>query len=125
MKSLTLLIFLTSSLFASINHNINTYGNINTQTNQLYEGSIGTSVEASIDHRFFSEEGRDSIKEDFYKTGKMADAISDIIEKDNLEISDFFDHVINLETNYEVSKEFALIEDGKYAKMLNNVDSLT
>jgi hypothetical protein len=43
----------------------------NTQTNKLYEGSIGTSVDASIDHRFFSEEGRKDIKEDIKTTSNF------------------------------------------------------
>ncbi|MDR1285326.1 MAG: hypothetical protein LBJ88_03900, partial [Campylobacteraceae bacterium] len=91
----------------------------------LYQGDIGTSVEASIDHRFFSEEGKESIKEDFHKSENLIGAVKDVIQEDKLQASDFFDHVINLEINYEVSKEFALIENGKYAKMLNDVDSLT
>jgi filamentous hemagglutinin len=97
----------------------------NSQINKLYEGSVGTSVEASIDHRLLSEEGRKSIKEDFYKSGNLIGAVRDVITEKSIDAVDFFDHVVNLEINYAVSKEFAQLDKGKYAKMMNDIDKLS
>jgi hypothetical protein len=55
----------------------------NKQTNLLYEGSVGTSVDASLDHRLLTEEGRASIKEDFKKSEILLGVIKDTITKES------------------------------------------
>jgi hypothetical protein len=60
----------------------------NSQINKLYEGSVGTSVEASIDHRLLSEEGRKDIAGDFFVTGNLASSILDAITKGSQSMGD-------------------------------------
>jgi hypothetical protein len=58
------------------------------QINKLYEGSVGTSVDASIDHRLFSEEGRKEIAKDFFVTSNLANSIFDAITKESQSMGD-------------------------------------
>ncbi|MDR1008279.1 MAG: hypothetical protein LBL65_06980, partial [Campylobacteraceae bacterium] len=64
-----------------------TYNNFDIHTNNinqlLYQGNVGTSVEASIDHRLFSEEGRKDVAKDFFITGNAIKSITDAIVKES------------------------------------------
>ena len=91
----------------------------------LTDVSAGTSVQASIDHRMFSEEGRKEIKEDFQKSGDFVNAIGDIVTTDAVEAKDFFEHTGNVNTQYEFDKKLASKDNGKYVKILNNLDTST
>ncbi|MDR1008401.1 MAG: hypothetical protein LBL65_07595, partial [Campylobacteraceae bacterium] len=75
-----------------------TYNNFDIHTNNinqlLYQGNVGTSVEASIDHRLFSEEGRNSIKEDIQKALSNNAAYKELT-KDGMEA---FESIFNEQT---------------------------
>ena len=65
---------------------------LNTDTTQVNKDmlsiDVSTSVDATLDHRVFSEEGRKDIKEDFERTKRLGQAISDVATKDEFNISD-------------------------------------
>jgi len=85
----------------------------------------GVEVDASLDHRLLSEEGRKEIKEDFQKSGDFVSAIGDIVTTDAVEAKDFFEHAGNVNTQYEFDKKLASKDNGKYVKILNNLDTST
>jgi hypothetical protein len=61
---------------------------IDSQFNKLYEGSVGTSVEATVDHRFFSESGRKDIAKDFFVTSNLIKSVADAILKESQTLGD-------------------------------------
>ncbi|MCP4970109.1 MAG: hypothetical protein GY932_05870, partial [Arcobacter sp.] len=74
----------------------------------LTDVSSGTSVQATLDHRLLTEEGRDQIKEDFLKTGMVVDVISEIATNSTEDVSDFFTNVTKELGTYEgVKKKIA------------------
>jgi filamentous hemagglutinin len=78
----------------------------NAITQELYKGEVGTSVEASFDHRLLSKEGRDSIKEDIETTKQFANIIEKTITEESMSFfaSDHEKGVSNL-------KESLLLEE--------------
>ncbi|NCD00308.1 MAG: hypothetical protein EOL95_11495 [Bacteroidia bacterium] len=92
---------------------------------ELYSGSVGTSVEATLDHRLLTEDGRKQIAEDVKKASNAFSAMGDAITKDEVGLKNFFEHQGVVDTNYEVMKQFIQAEDGKYAKIWNDQANAT
>jgi hypothetical protein len=96
----------------------------NSQINKLYEGSVGTSVEASIDHRLLSEEGRKDIAKDFEVVADKLDDLNRYI-KDNFGGYELTDELKSkIEQNKENALKEALAKEGvsgeKIAEVLAN-----
>jgi len=92
---------------------------------ELYSGSVGTSVTATLDHRLLTEDGRKQIAEDVKKASNAFSAMGDAITKDEVGLKNFFEHQGVVDTNYEVMKQFIQAEDGKYAKIWNDQANAT
>ncbi len=91
----------------------------------LYSGSVGTSVTATLDHRLLTEDGRKQIAEDVKKASNALSAMGDAITKDEVGLKNFFEHQGVVDTNYEIMKQFIQTEDGKYAKIWNDQANAT
>jgi hypothetical protein len=103
----------------------------NSQINKLYEGSVGTSVEASIDHRLLSEEGRKSIKEDIETTSNFISILANTISKESMSlfvsnsdegVTNLFDNIKLEEAQKQATLDFILTHP-KEAAILANKDS--
>ena len=86
----------------------------------LYSGSVGTSVTATLDHRLLTEDGRKQIAEDIERTKRLGEAIGDVATKESIELKDTFNHIGDVNTDLDVQKEFALKEGGKYVAILDD-----
>lgn len=86
---------------------------------ELYEGNVGTSVSATLDHRLLSEEGRKEIAEDFLKTGMMVDIIQQIATNETVGITDFFHETEKHNTTYEAIKK-RIAQDKDLSAVLNS-----
>ncbi|MDR1461158.1 MAG: hypothetical protein LBI78_05885, partial [Campylobacteraceae bacterium] len=89
---------------------------------ELYSGNTGVNVEASLDHRFLSEEGRDSIKEDFVELADTLDNVNRYV-KDKIGGYELTDELKNkIEQNgIENSLIEALKEQGVSEEKINEV----
>ena len=56
----------------------------------MYSNSTGTSVDATLDTRLLTEDGRNQIKNDFYTASAITNAIEQIVSNDKVGITDFF-----------------------------------
>jgi len=85
----------------------------------LYSGSVGTSVTATLDHRLLSEDGWKLIAQDFVKTGMMLDTIKEIASNQTVGLSSFGEELRKREITYETVKE-KIAQDKDLAAILNS-----
>ncbi|MDD3325330.1 MAG: hypothetical protein PHN38_09460 [Sulfurospirillaceae bacterium] len=86
---------------------------------ELYAGSVGTSVSATLDHRLLTEDGRKLIAQDFVKTGMLLDTINQVVNNKTVGASDFFGELRKREITYETVKE-KIVQDKDLATLLNS-----
>lgn len=83
----------------------------------LYSSSTGTKVDATLDTRLLTEDGRNQIAEDIERTKRLGEAIGDVVSSDSLNIKDTFDHNgVNIE-----NAKIAIL--GKYGSTYTNGDN--
>jgi len=85
----------------------------------LYSGSVGTSVTATLDHRLLSEDGWKLIAQDFVKTGMLLDTINQVVSNQTVGLSEFGAELRKREITYETVKE-RIAQDKDLAAMLNS-----
>ncbi|MFT6791397.1 MAG: hypothetical protein ACJA04_000599 [Cellvibrionaceae bacterium] len=90
---------------------------------ELFSHSQSQSVEATIDHRLFSEDGQKQIKEDIKRTQLLIDAIGDTATEESIQLQDLRQHIGDLQRELDVQEALARQEDGKHAQALNNPDA--
>ncbi len=83
-------------------------------TNELYNTDTGMSVDATIDHRLFTEDGRKDIKEDFKRTEILAESIADVITEEEVSLfgdgdgeQSMGDHIQNKQDYFTATKNFS------------------
>ncbi|MFW2552397.1 hemagglutinin repeat-containing protein [Aliarcobacter butzleri] len=86
----------------------------------LYSSSTGTKVDATLDTRLLTEEGRKQIAEDIERTKRLGQAIGDVASSDSLNISDTFDHIGDVQKDLDVQKALALNDKGQTINILEN-----
>lgn len=87
---------------------------------ELYSSSTGTKVDATLDTRLLTEEGRKQIAEDIERTKRLGQAIGDVVSSDSLNISDTFDHIGDVQKDLDVQKALALNDKGQTINILEN-----
>ena len=70
----------------------------------LYNTSISSNIDASIDTRLFTEQGRKEIKDDINKASAITKAIDLIISADNAKLSSVFNYIGEYNNRYEADK---------------------
>ena len=80
---------------------------------------MGTSVTATLDHRFLSEDGWKLIAQDFVKTGMLLDTINQVVSNQTVGLSEFGAELRKREITYETVKE-RIAQDKDLAAMLNS-----
>jgi filamentous hemagglutinin len=97
---------------------------LNTDTSKinkdLYSSSTGTKVDATLDTRLLSEDGRKQIAEDIERTKRLGQAIGDVVSSDSLTITDTFDHIGDVQKDLDVQKALALKDKGQTISILEN-----
>ena len=97
---------------------------LNTDTSKLvkdlYKSSTGVKVDATLDTRILSEEGRASIQEDFERSSRLLQAIGDVATKDSIILGDTFDHILDVQKDLDVQKELSLKDNGKLIAILDD-----
>ncbi|MDN5111180.1 hemagglutinin repeat-containing protein [Aliarcobacter butzleri] len=86
----------------------------------LYSSTTGTKVDATLDTRLLTEEGRKQIAEDIERTKRLGQAIGDVASSDSLNISDTFDHIGDVQKDLDVQKALALNDKGQTINILEN-----
>ncbi|MFW3344565.1 hypothetical protein, partial [Aliarcobacter butzleri] len=86
----------------------------------LYSSSTGTKVDATLDTRLLTEEGRKQIAEDIERTKRLGQAIGDVASSDSLNISDTFNHIGDVQKDLDVQKALALNDKGQTINILEN-----
>ena len=85
----------------------------------LYSGSVGTSVSATLDYRLLSEDGWKLIAQDFVKIGMMLDTINQVVSNQTVGLSEFGAELRKREITYETVKE-RIAQDKDLSAMLNS-----
>jgi hypothetical protein len=80
----------------------------------LYSSSTGTKVDAILDTRLLTEEGRKQIAEDVERTKRLGQSISEVLS------SDTFNHIDDVQKDLDVQKALALKNDGKTVDIIEN-----
>ncbi|MBY0540555.1 MAG: hemagglutinin repeat-containing protein, partial [Campylobacterales bacterium] len=97
---------------------------LNTDTSKinkdLYSSSTGTKVDATLDTRLLTEDGRNQIAEDIERTKRLGQAIGDVASSDSLNIKDTFDHIDDVQKDLDVQKALALKDKGETISILEN-----
>ncbi len=86
----------------------------------LYSSSTGTKVDATLDTRLLTEDGRKQIKEDLERTKRLGQAIGDVATSDAFKITDTFDHIGDVQKDLDVQKALALKDNGQTINILEN-----
>ena len=68
---------------------------------ELYSTKLNSSVDASVDMRFFSEGGRNEIKRDYEDASTIYDAIYQIATTENAKVSKIFDYIGGFTSGYD------------------------
>jgi len=89
----------------------------------LYSSSTGTKVDATLDTRLLTEDGRKSIAEDIERTKRLGQAIGDVVSSDALKTKDTFDHISDVQKDLDVQKALALNDKGKTIDILENQEN--
>ena len=95
----------------------------NNTEKQLYSHSQSQSVEATIDTRLFTKDGRKQVKEDFKRTTLLGQSIGDVITKESVTVKDMRQHIGDLQRELDVQEALARQEGGKHAKALNDPEA--
>mgnify|MGYP000704331610 CR=1 FL=1 len=83
------------------------------------------NVDVTLDHRLLTEEGRNNIAEDVKRNELGLSSLADVVTKDSVSLGDTFEHVDNVQKNLDVQKLVASQAEGKFAVILNNLDTAT
>ncbi|MBD8514662.1 DNA/RNA non-specific endonuclease, partial [Photobacterium sp. CAU 1568] len=83
------------------------------------------NVDVTLDHRLLTEEGRNNIAEDVKRNELGLSSLADVVTKDSVSVGDTFEHVDNVQKNLDVQKLVASQAEGKFAVILNNLDTAT
>ncbi|MDO6582175.1 hemagglutinin repeat-containing protein [Photobacterium sp. 2_MG-2023] len=83
------------------------------------------NVDVTLDHRLLTEEGRHNIAEDVKRNELGLSSLADVVTKDSVSVGDTFEHVDNVQKNLDVQKLVASQAEGKFAVILNNLDTAT
>ncbi|WP_311567293.1 deaminase domain-containing protein [Photobacterium arenosum] len=84
-----------------------------------------SNVDVTLDHRLLTEEGRHNIAEDVKRNELGLSSLADVVTKDSVSVGDTFEHVDNVQKNLDVQKLVASQAEGKFAVILNNLDTAT
>lgn len=110
---------------AAINRDV---GNIE---NEIYNTDTGMSVDATIDHRLFTEDGRKQIQEDFKRSEIGFKSIADVLTTDTVSLfgdgdgeTSMGDHIQNNQQYFTATKDFVTNPDNAaYIETLSNPDA--
>gem|GEM_PF-2104571 len=97
--------------------------NIDNISKDLYSSSTGTNVDATLDTRLLTKDGRKSIVEDIERTKRLGQAIGDVVSSDALKTKDTFDHISDVQKDLDVQKALALNNKGKTIDILENQEN--
>ncbi|WP_311567297.1 DUF6862 domain-containing protein [Photobacterium arenosum] len=98
----------------------------NSTTRDLFEVDRQQgNVDVTLDHRLLTEEGRNNIAEDVKRNELGLSSLADVVTKDSVSVGDTFEHVDNVQKNLDVQKLVASQAEGKFAVILNNLDTAT
>lgn len=86
----------------------------------LYSSENGVSVDATLDTRIITEEGRKAIVEDAHRVKLSGNAIVDVVTQEEVKIIDLIDHIDNLQNDFDVHKLMAQQTGGLAAQILND-----
>ncbi|MDK2040937.1 hypothetical protein [Aliarcobacter butzleri] len=91
----------------------------------LYSSSTGTKVDATLDTRLLTEDGRNQIKDDMYTASAILKSIEQIASNDKVSILDFFDETQQNVDIYNAMKR-KIASDENFASKLQdpNLDPL-
>jgi filamentous hemagglutinin len=96
---------------------------LNTDTSKinkdLYSSSTGTKVDATLDTRLLTTEGREQIKEDAKIASKIIDTVEKIVTLDDVGIQDFFKQTGQSVDQYNAYKKL-LMENPQLAQKLQD-----
>ncbi|MDN5104866.1 hypothetical protein O8C79_06120 [Aliarcobacter butzleri] len=92
----------------------------------LYSSSTGTKVDATLDTRLLTEDGRNQIKDDMYTASAILKSIEQIASNDKVSILDFFDETQQNVDIYNAMKR-KIASDENFASKLQdpNLDPLS
>ncbi len=82
------------------------------------------NIDATLDHRLLTEEGRGQIKEDFKRNELAGKSLADIALEDSVTLADAFEHMDVVQKELDVQLLIAQ-EHGQSAVDINNLDSAT
>lgn len=80
------------------------------------------NIDATLDHRIVTEEGRAGIKEDIKRTDLGNKSLLDVLTEDSVTLDDTFEHIDVVQKEFDVLKQVALMNP-EAAQILNNLDS--
>ncbi|MDA0147408.1 hemagglutinin repeat-containing protein [Vibrio sp. LaRot3] len=80
------------------------------------------NIDATLDHRIVTEEGRAGIKEDIKRTDLGNKSLLDVLTEDSVTLDDTFEHIDVVQKEFDVLKQVALTNP-EAAQILNNLDS--
>ena len=86
----------------------------------LYSSSTGTKVDATLDTRLLTEDGRKEIAEDVERSKRLGQAITDVATSDSVKIKDTFNHIGDVQKDLDVQKALALNDNGQTINILEN-----
>ncbi|RBQ30639.1 hypothetical protein CRU92_11500 [Arcobacter sp. FW59] len=91
----------------------------------LYSSSTGTKVDATLDTRLLTEDGRNQIKDDMYTASAILKSIEQIASNDKISVLDFFDETQQNVDVYNAMKR-KIASDENFASQLQdpNLDPL-
>ncbi|WP_206193174.1 hypothetical protein, partial [Aliarcobacter skirrowii] len=93
---------------------------VNAINKDLYSSSTGTKVDATLDTRLLTEDGRKEIAEDVERSKRLGQAVADVVSSDSLNIKDTFDHIGDVQKDLDVQKALALNDNGQTINILEN-----
>ncbi|HEB57139.1 MAG TPA: filamentous hemagglutinin N-terminal domain-containing protein, partial [Gammaproteobacteria bacterium] len=79
----------------------------------IYDIKSHKGLKGTVDMRMFTEDGRNSIKEDIERSKRLGQAIGDVAIKDAFKLKDTFAHIGETQKDLDVQKAFALANGGK------------
>ena len=91
----------------------------------IYDLESHQGLNGELDTRLLSEDGRKQIAEDIKRSELLGSTVLDVAVDSSVDLIDIFQHIGDVQKDFDVQKLLATQEGGENAKILNNLDSAT